>query len=90
MVVSQMLGLDATALTLPNSEIIKLLETILHNRCHHHHLHHHVNMPWHCAPHQGHHLQQIQDLPDGPTLDAAISGPVCPEGALPRETSYQR
>uniref|UniRef100_A0A4W6ESJ9 Coiled-coil domain containing 170 n=1 Tax=Lates calcarifer TaxID=8187 RepID=A0A4W6ESJ9_LATCA len=47
MVVSQMLGLDATALALPNYEIIKLLEALLRAHHHHHHLHHHVNMPWH-------------------------------------------
>lgn len=65
MVVSQMLGVDATALALPNSEIIKLLETLLHTHHHHHHLHHHADMPWHCPTHQRPCLAQIQDLPTG-------------------------
>ncbi|XP_038585065.1 coiled-coil domain-containing protein 170 isoform X2 [Micropterus salmoides] len=63
MVVSQMLGLDATDLALPNHEIIKLLETFLHTHHHHHHLHH-VNMPWHCPTHQRPHLPQVHELPD--------------------------
>lgn len=62
MVVSQMLGADAAVL--PNSEIIKLLETLLHAHHHHPHLHHHVNMPWHCPTHRRLHLLQPQDLPD--------------------------
>ncbi|XP_062296620.1 coiled-coil domain-containing protein 170 [Scomber scombrus] len=71
-VVSQILGLDATALDLPNHEIIKLLETLLHAH-HHHHLHHHVEMPWHCPTHQRPHLTQIQDLPDSAYFDVSAS-----------------
>lgn len=69
MLVSQTLGLDATALALPNYEIIKLLETLLHGHCHRHHLHHHVNIPRHCSTHQRPHLQQVQELSDGSNLD---------------------
>ncbi|XP_039993859.1 coiled-coil domain-containing protein 170 [Xiphias gladius] len=83
MVVSQMLGLDATALVHPNYEIIKLLETLLHTHHHHHHLHHHVNMPWRCPTHQRPHLPQIQDLPDSSSLSVAASGSACPEDAVP-------
>uniref|UniRef100_A0A3B4FI87 Coiled-coil domain containing 170 n=1 Tax=Pundamilia nyererei TaxID=303518 RepID=A0A3B4FI87_9CICH len=69
MLVSQTLGLDATALALPNYEIIKLLETLLHGHCHRHHLHHHVNIPRHYSTHQRPHLQQVQELSDGSNLD---------------------
>ncbi|KAL3968611.1 doublesex- and mab-3-related transcription factor 6 [Sarotherodon galilaeus] len=69
MLVSQTLGLDATALALPNYEIIKLLETLLHGHCHRHHLHHHVNIPRHCSTHQRPHLQQVQELSHGSNLD---------------------
>ncbi|XP_056249690.1 coiled-coil domain-containing protein 170 isoform X1 [Seriola aureovittata] len=81
MVVSQMLGLDAMALPLPNYEIIKLLETLLHPHHHHHHLHRHVNMPWHCPTHQRPYLPQIQDLPHSSSLD--VSRSACPEDAVP-------
>lgn len=67
MLVSQTLGLDATALALPNYEIIKLLETLLHG--HRHHLHHHANILWHYSTHQRPHLQQVQELSDGSNLD---------------------
>lgn len=73
MVVSQMLGVDATTLALPNYEIIKLLETLLHTHHHHHHLHHHVDIPWHCPAHQRPHLAQIQDLPDSSYVDVSTS-----------------
>ncbi|TMS21379.1 Coiled-coil domain-containing protein 170 [Larimichthys crocea] len=69
MVVSQMVGLDAAAPPLPNYEIIKLLETLLHTHHHHHHLHH-VNASWHCPTHQRPHLHQIQDLPDSSSRSA--------------------
>ncbi|KAI3367497.1 hypothetical protein L3Q82_026345 [Scortum barcoo] len=62
MVISQMLGLEATAPALPNYEIIKVLESLLHTHHHHHHHLHHVNIPWRCPSHQGTHLPQIQDL----------------------------
>uniref|UniRef100_A0A3P9C6A0 Coiled-coil domain containing 170 n=1 Tax=Maylandia zebra TaxID=106582 RepID=A0A3P9C6A0_9CICH len=68
MLVSQTLGLDATALALPNYEIIKLLETLLHGHCHRHHLHHHANIPRHYSTHQRPHLQQVQELSDGSNL----------------------
>ncbi|AWP16193.1 putative coiled-coil domain-containing protein 170 [Scophthalmus maximus] len=82
MVISQMLGLDATAPALPNYEIIKLLETILHTHHHHHHLHHHVNTPWHCPTHQRPHLCQIQDLTDSSSFDACTSRSARPEDAV--------
>uniref|UniRef100_A0A3P8TBC9 Coiled-coil domain containing 170 n=1 Tax=Amphiprion percula TaxID=161767 RepID=A0A3P8TBC9_AMPPE len=67
MVVSQMLGLDATSSTLSNYEIITLLENLLHA---HHHLHHHLNPPCRCSIHQWpHHLLQI--LPDSSTVDVS-------------------
>ncbi|XP_005926143.1 coiled-coil domain-containing protein 170 [Haplochromis burtoni] len=69
MLVSQTLGLDATALDLPNYEIIKLLETLLHGHCHRHHLHHHANIPRHYSTHQRPHLQQVQELSDGCNLN---------------------
>lgn len=75
MVISQMLGLDTTALALPNYEIIKSLETLLHT---HHHLHHHVNMPCYCPTHQRPHLAQIQDLPDSSSLDFSTSRSAVP------------
>ncbi|XP_018559199.1 coiled-coil domain-containing protein 170 [Lates calcarifer] len=83
MVVSQMLGLDATALALPNYEIIKLLEALLRAHHHHHHLHHHVNMPWHCPTHQRPHLPQIQDLPNSSSFDLSTSRSACPDNAVP-------
>ncbi|XP_028421585.1 coiled-coil domain-containing protein 170 [Perca flavescens] len=83
MVVSQMLGLDATSLALPNYEIIKLLENLLHAHHHHHHLHHHVNMPWHCPTHQRPHLPQIQNLPDSSSLDLSTSRSAYPGDARP-------
>ncbi|XP_041669134.1 coiled-coil domain-containing protein 170 [Cheilinus undulatus] len=72
MVVSKMLGVDDTDLALPNYEIIKLLETLLHSH-HHHHLHHHANMPWNCPAHQRSHLPQVQDLHDSSPLDFPAS-----------------
>ncbi|XP_071381629.1 coiled-coil domain-containing protein 170 [Centroberyx affinis] len=83
MVVSQMLGLDATTLALPNYEIIKLLESLLHTHHHHHHLHHHLNLPWHCPTHQKPHLPQIQDFHDGSSFDASTSRSAGPEDAVP-------
>ncbi|KAF3700946.1 Coiled-coil domain-containing protein 170 [Channa argus] len=82
MVISQMLGLDATALALPNYEIIKLLETLLHTH-HHHHLHHHANIPWHCPTHQRPHFAQIQDPPHSSSLDVSTFRSACPENAAP-------
>ncbi|KAG7510573.1 hypothetical protein JOB18_025613 [Solea senegalensis] len=80
MVVSQMLGYDATALTLPNNEIIKLLELLIHNHHHHHHLHHHVKVPWLCPTHQRpHHLHQIQD---SCSLDVSTSRSAHPDDAV--------
>ncbi|TKS87013.1 Coiled-coil domain-containing protein 170 [Collichthys lucidus] len=78
MVVSQMVGLDAAAPPLPNYEIIKLLETLLHAHHHHHHLHH-VNASWHCPTHQMPHLHQIQDLPDSSSRSAypGDAAPLC-------------
>ncbi|XP_021429463.2 coiled-coil domain-containing protein 170 isoform X4 [Oncorhynchus mykiss] len=64
MVVSQMLGLDVSALALPNYEIIKSLESLLHPHHHpHHDLHHHsLALSWPCPTHyQNHHLLQLQD-----------------------------
>ncbi|XP_020343211.1 coiled-coil domain-containing protein 170 isoform X2 [Oncorhynchus kisutch] len=60
MVVSQMLGLDVSALALPNYEIIKSLESLLHP---HHDLHHHsLALSWPCPTHyQNHPLLQLQD-----------------------------
>ncbi|XP_064783739.1 coiled-coil domain-containing protein 170 isoform X3 [Oncorhynchus masou masou] len=60
MVVSQMLGLDVSALALPNYEIIKSLESLLHP---HHDLHHHsLALSWPCPTHcQNHHLLQLHD-----------------------------
>ncbi|XP_022059945.2 coiled-coil domain-containing protein 170 [Acanthochromis polyacanthus] len=66
MVVSQMLGVDATSSARSNYEIIKLLENLLHG---HHHLHHHVNPPCLCSTHQWPHLLQI--LPDSSTVDVS-------------------
>ncbi|XP_072221711.1 coiled-coil domain-containing protein 170 [Leuresthes tenuis] len=83
MVVSQMLGLDSTALTFSNLEIIKSLETHLHNHCRHH-LHHHFNTPWHCSTHQRNHLPQIQDPPDSHScLSVSTSRSACPGDAVP-------
>ncbi|XP_076013549.1 coiled-coil domain-containing protein 170 [Genypterus blacodes] len=74
MVVSQMLGLDTTTMDLPNYEIIKLLENLLHSHhLHHHHLHHHHSVPWHCPTHQIPHLSQIQGLRDSSSLDVSSS-----------------
>ncbi|XP_023842796.1 coiled-coil domain-containing protein 170 isoform X1 [Salvelinus sp. IW2-2015] len=64
MVVSQMLGLDVSALALPNYEIIKSLESLLHPHHHpQHDLHHHsLALSWPCpSHHQNHHLLQLQD-----------------------------
>ncbi|XP_055719710.1 coiled-coil domain-containing protein 170 isoform X3 [Salvelinus fontinalis] len=64
MVVSQMLGLDISALALPNYEIIKSLESLLHPHHHlQHDLHHHsLALSWHCPTHhQNHHLLQLRD-----------------------------
>ncbi|XP_031703246.1 coiled-coil domain-containing protein 170 [Anarrhichthys ocellatus] len=85
MVVSQMLGLDATALALPNYEIIKSLETFLHPHHHQHHLHHHhhVNLPWHCPTHQRPHLAQSQDLPTSSSFDLPTSTSAYPGEADP-------
>ncbi|XP_034714954.1 coiled-coil domain-containing protein 170 [Etheostoma cragini] len=83
MVVSQMLGLDATSLALTNYEIIKLLENLLHAHHHHHHLLHHVNMPWPCPSHQRPHFPQIQNPPDSSSLDLSTSRSAHPEDALP-------
>ncbi|XP_073339208.1 coiled-coil domain-containing protein 170 [Pagrus major] len=82
MVVSQMLGLDATAVALPNYEIIKLLETLLHPHHHHHHHLHHVNAPWHCPSHQRPHLHQIQDLPDSSSFILSTSRSAYPDDAV--------
>ncbi|KAG8013177.1 hypothetical protein GBF38_021420 [Nibea albiflora] len=82
MVVSQMVGLDAAALALPNYEIIKLLETLLHTHHHHHHLHH-VNASWHCPTHQRPHLHQVQDLPDSSALNVSTSRSAYPGDAAP-------
>lgn len=60
-VVSRMLGVDYAVL--PNDELIKLLETILHaHHHHHHHLHRHVSTPWLCPAHQTHDVP-THDLP---------------------------
>ncbi|XP_061780501.1 coiled-coil domain-containing protein 170 [Nerophis lumbriciformis] len=51
MVVSRLLGLNASSSSaLPNHEIIRLLEDLLHSH------HHHGNAPWLCAAHRGAHL----------------------------------
>ncbi|XP_054653125.1 coiled-coil domain-containing protein 170 isoform X2 [Dunckerocampus dactyliophorus] len=54
MVVSQLVGVDATASSslLPSHEIIRLLEDRLHS----HHHQQHGNTPWFCAAHQSAHL----------------------------------
>ncbi|XP_034530293.1 coiled-coil domain-containing protein 170 [Notolabrus celidotus] len=84
MVVSKILGVDDTDFALPNYEIIKLLETLLHPHHHHHHLHHHhVNMPWLCPSHQGPHLPQIQDLQDSSSFDLSASRSAFPDAAVP-------
>ncbi|XP_070835196.1 coiled-coil domain-containing protein 170 [Chaetodon trifascialis] len=82
MVVSQMLGLDATAPAPPNYEIIKLLETVLHTHHHHHHLHH-VSTPWHCHTHQRPHPHHVQDRPDSCSLDLSTSRSAYPGDAGP-------
>ncbi|KAM8736398.1 coiled-coil domain-containing protein 170 isoform 3-T3 [Acanthopagrus schlegelii] len=82
MVVSQMLGLDATAVALPNYEIIRLLETLLHNHHHHHHHLHHVDAPWHCPSHQRPHLHQIQDVPDSSSFHLSTSRSARPDDAV--------
>ncbi|XP_036926963.1 coiled-coil domain-containing protein 170 isoform X1 [Acanthopagrus latus] len=82
MVVSQMLGLDATAVALPNYEIIRLLETLLHNHHHHHHHLHHVDAPWHCPSHQRPHLHQIQDVPDSSSFHLSTSRSAHPDDAV--------
>ncbi|XP_029900729.1 coiled-coil domain-containing protein 170 [Myripristis murdjan] len=82
MVVSRMLGLDATTLALPNYEIIKMLENLLHTHYHHHHLHHHLSRPWFCPAHQKPHLTQIQDFPSSSSLDASASRSAGPEEAV--------
>ncbi|XP_060919296.1 coiled-coil domain-containing protein 170 [Labrus mixtus] len=83
MVVSKMLGVDDTNLALPNYEIIKLLETLLHSHHHHHLLHHHVNMPWHCPTHQRPHLPQILDLQHSSSLDLSASRSTFQDNAVP-------
>ncbi|KAM6968713.1 coiled-coil domain-containing protein 170 [Tautogolabrus adspersus] len=83
MVVSKMLGVDDTNLALPNYEIIKLLETLLHFHHQHHHLHHHVNMPWHCPTHQRPHLPQILDHHHSSSLDLSASRSTFPDNAVP-------
>lgn len=84
MVVSQMLGLDATAVALPNYEIIKLLENLLHNHHHHHHHHHlhHADAAWHCPSHQRPHPHQIQDLPDSSSFRLSTSRSAYPDDAV--------
>lgn len=82
MVVSQMLGLDATAVALPNYEIIKLLENLLHNHHHHHHHLHHADAAWHCPAHQRPHLHQIQDLPDSSSFRLSTSRSAYPDDAV--------
>ncbi|XP_030247785.1 coiled-coil domain-containing protein 170 [Sparus aurata] len=82
MVVSQMLGLDATALALPNYEIIKLLENLLHNHHHHHHHLHHADAAWHCPSHQRPHPHQIQDLPDSSSFRLSTSRSAYPDDAV--------
>uniref|UniRef100_A0A3Q3ELI0 Coiled-coil domain containing 170 n=1 Tax=Labrus bergylta TaxID=56723 RepID=A0A3Q3ELI0_9LABR len=83
MVVSKMLGVDDTNLALPNYEIIKLLETLLHSHHHHHLLHHHVNMPWHCPTHQRPHRPQILDLHHTSSLDLSASRSTFQDDAVP-------
>ncbi|KAM4540954.1 coiled-coil domain-containing protein 170 isoform 2-T2 [Fundulus diaphanus] len=71
--ISQMLGLNSTSLSLSNSEMIKLLEELLHSPHHHHVCHHHDAVPWHCSAH--HSLPPLPDPPErGSTLDASVSG----------------
>ncbi|XP_036006649.1 coiled-coil domain-containing protein 170 [Fundulus heteroclitus] len=71
--ISQMLGLNSTSLSLSNSEMIKLLEELLHSPHHHHVCHHHDATPWHCSTH--HSLPPLPDPPErGSTLDASVSG----------------
>ncbi|XP_069567675.1 coiled-coil domain-containing protein 170 [Brachyistius frenatus] len=68
--VSHMFGLDTAASSLPDSEIIDLLETLLHTH-HHHHLHHHGNTAGHCPAQRP---LEIQDCPDGATCrEEAVS-----------------
>ncbi|XP_047197574.1 coiled-coil domain-containing protein 170 isoform X2 [Hippoglossus stenolepis] len=83
MVVSQMLSLDATAPPLPNHEIIKSLETLLHTHHHYHHLHHRVNTPWQCPSHRRPHLCPNQDHHDNSYLDASTSRSARPEDTVP-------
>ncbi|KAM4625271.1 coiled-coil domain-containing protein 170 [Polymixia lowei] len=82
MVVSRMLGLDAAALALPNYEIIKSLESLLH----HHHHHHHLTLPWRCPAHQNPQFSQIQDLPDSSSFGASTSRSVGDDSAALSET----
>ncbi|XP_034050974.1 coiled-coil domain-containing protein 170-like [Thalassophryne amazonica] len=68
LVVSQMLGLDATnGGATVNYKIIKLLESLLHT----HHHHHHINMLCHCPAHHRLHHPQTQQL----TVLAWMFGP---------------
>ncbi|XP_034432909.1 coiled-coil domain-containing protein 170 [Hippoglossus hippoglossus] len=83
MVVSQMLSLDATAPPLPNHEIIKSLETLLHTHHHYHHLHHRVNTPWQCPSHRRPHLCPNQDHHDNSYLDVSTSRSARPEDTVP-------
>ncbi|XP_061896889.1 coiled-coil domain-containing protein 170 [Entelurus aequoreus] len=54
MVVSRLLGLNASSSSaLPNHEIIRLLEDLLHSH------HHHGNAPWLCTAHHGAHLSHL-------------------------------
>ncbi|KAL0969785.1 hypothetical protein UPYG_G00232260 [Umbra pygmaea] len=75
MVVSQMLGLDVTGLALPNYEVIKALENLLHHpyhHHHHHHPHHSLAQSWTCPTHHSH-LTQVQDQDTTDSLLAAVS-----------------
>ncbi|XP_029982138.1 coiled-coil domain-containing protein 170 [Sphaeramia orbicularis] len=80
-VVSQMIGLDTLSLALPNSEILQILESILHTHHCHHHRHCCDKQTWLCPAHQRPHLAQIQHLPDS-SLDTSTFRST----ALPHET----
>ncbi|XP_064190537.1 coiled-coil domain-containing protein 170 isoform X2 [Anguilla rostrata] len=54
-VVSEMLGLDASMLAIPDYEIIKRLEWLLHPYHHHYHPHHHASDAPSAYPPQQHH-----------------------------------
>ncbi|KAM6960666.1 coiled-coil domain-containing protein 170 [Aplochiton taeniatus] len=83
MVVSRMVGLDVTTLALPNYEIIKSLESLLHNT--YHHLHHSA-LPWHCPTHQHFNLLPIQDSPHGSPTAASCQKSVGPGSLAKNQT----